>query len=328
MLNEILNHRTLRDLELLFSEDALFWGVLALVSVVGGLAVAWRCFYFPMMAALFEQGRILASLHDKLEVRVDRHEKDITELKALVDSLRGEVVSLKKQESYSISKAASTKADKVVVQPPVPLNFVSNIDEVFKVDRESDEDHVVFILDISKSMTRDEKLAICQKRLKTALRELPESAKFQVIFFSQQARFAHAGDDEEPRWLVADPETIEETIQAIDRIETAYGNEWDLPIIKAMKLDPAPGRIDFLTDGEKTDSSLLATGIVDLVKRAGQKTVINTIALMEPQASPPLYKIAKETAGTHSLVVAKDKVLQDKGDLQSYLESRGIEFSC
>lgn len=53
---------------------------------------------------------------------------------------------------------------------------------------------------------------------------------------------------------------------------------------------------------------------------------VHTISLMEPKASRPLSRLAKETGATFTLVIGVGKLLRDE-ELHAYLAQRGIQIS-
>ena len=69
----------------------------------------------------------------------------------------------------------------------------------------------------------------------------------------------------------------------------------------AMTMSPKPAMIVFLTDGSSGDKTYAkAERIANKAKSRG--IVVNTVALMEPDARKALSRIAKVTGGEFSLI--------------------------
>ena len=95
---------------------------------------------------------------------------------------------------------------------------------------------------------------------------------------------------------------------------------WKSPLDMAMSLKPAPKTIIFLTDG--TPSNQLEPDQVkkDVAKKARRsKTVIKTIALMEPAAKEALIDLAKVTRGSFTLVTGTG---EDERETEDFSGSR------
>lgn len=224
---------------------------------------------------------------------------------------------------------------------------------------ESESSRVVFVMDVSRSLTPAQ-LQMSKDELGAALRRLPESTRYQVIFFSGASWFAHQrmieggargedvviedrdgtmtwhsgfggfefedGNDNLPTadWLSASPDNISSTLADIEAVEKSYGTTWNLPLTMAMNLEPAPESIYFLTDGETARQERVAEEMVEMaIKRGVQR--IHTIAMMVPGASVSLNRIARGTNGDHCLVVAGGKVLRDH-ELRTYLAEKDIRL--
>jgi hypothetical protein len=79
------------------------------------------------------------------------------------------------------------------------------------------------------------------------------------------------------------------------------GTIWDHPLEMALAMEPKPDIIFFMTDGVAGKKS------EEIAKEMGRKAkakgvVINTVALMVPQAQEPLKQLAKLSGGQFSIV--------------------------
>lgn len=220
-----------------------------------------------------------------------------------------------------------------------------------------DPDRVVFIMDVSRSLTPDQ-FAMSKAELRSGLESLRQDAQYQVIFFSGPVWFAHQriveggergqdvviregeiehrwkyafgsylyekGNENLPStaWRVASAEAIRETILDLEDVGKSDGTTWQLPLTLAMNLDPAPQQIFFMTDGETARQETIAAEMIAFSQERGNP-VIHTIALMVPGASPALHRLACATGGRHALVSAGGHVLRD-AELIEYLDSKGI----
>lgn len=71
----------------------------------------------------------------------------------------------------------------------------------------------------------------------------------------------------------------------------------------ALRMDPAPQLIFFMTDGVSGGGmQQIVEGLSKRAKKTG--TMINTVALMEPQAERFMFQLANETGGIFTIVNA------------------------
>ncbi len=257
-------------------------------------------------------------------------------------------------------RAEIVESDDLPTEDPKGIfGSAEDFERVFGGKNGKPEDRrVVFIMDVSRSLTPAQ-LRLSKTELSMAVCALPEGTLYQVIFFSGPTWFAHQrmvvggarGEDvviadgamnlrwnsgfggfeyedgntnlPSSEWREANPKTISATLADIEAVGKSYGTTWHLPLTMALNLEPVPKCIYFLTDGETARQDQVAEEIVEMARERGGATQINTIALMVPGASVPLYRIAKGTGGEYSLVIAGGKVLKDD-DLREYLLEKGI----
>ncbi|HQZ28184.1 MAG: hypothetical protein KA250_10360 [Verrucomicrobiales bacterium] len=219
---------------------------------------------------------------------------------------------------------------------------------------------VVLIMDVSKSLS-DAQMKLSKSELSSAISSLPSGSLYQVIFFSGATWFAHQrmtsggqrgqeviisdgaqmykwsssftgydyekGNDSLPtgEWKEATATNIAATLEDVRAVRKSYGTTWHLPLTMALSLEPAPRTIYFLTDGETARQDEVAEEMIELCRSRGNPKV-HTISLMEPKASRPLSRLAKETGATFTLVIGGGKLLRDE-ELHAYLAQRGIQIS-
>ena len=242
---------------------------------------------------------------------------------------------------------------------PRPASKSVETTGLFRPDSdEAKADRVVFIMDVSRSLTPAQ-FAMSKAELLDGLDSLEHGTLYQVIFFSGPVWFAHQqfvsggdrgedvvirdgerehrwkyafgghlyeGGDAHPvaDWRVAGEETLAASRRNVEEVGKSDGTTWHLPLYTALHLEPAPEQIFFMTDGEIARQDEVITGILELARERGNPS-IHTTALMVPGASKALHRLATATGGRHSLVIAGGHVLRDK-DLVDYLEEKGIEL--
>jgi len=200
------------------------------------------------------------------------------------------------------------------------------------------EQHIAYLMDVSISLGEAE-FNRCKKDLSTAIRELAKSARYQVIFFSGAAWFAHQrmiqggdqgqhvviadghkrmiwryrfgghryekGNENPPpgQWRKATRANKKATIADIEEVNQSHGTSWHIPFMMALALDPAPSHIYFLTDGETSQQDVVARGILEMVDRRGSRTKIDTRGLrLKTPAVEALTSISDRTQGKYAKV--------------------------
>ncbi|MDF1752500.1 MAG: VWA domain-containing protein [Verrucomicrobiales bacterium] len=332
-----IESRSIQDFRLLLTEFPVHWFAAILGGLFTGVGVAYKLWYRNVNALVHEQLRLLHSL---FETKADRESVEALEKKIDALDYDGKLNDLEQRVILLEAEIKKLRRELMGMQStplPVPTNKGRKVsppkfvveDEGGNFFKPSSDERVVsevFIMDISDSMKALHKLKTCKEHLIKSIEELDEGAKYQVIFFSKTAHFADEDNEvTHPEWRLATKANKQATIERIKSVKTERGNEWHCPFILAMNLEPPPKRINFLTDGQKSEAKLLSRGIIDLVKRVKGETKVNTTAFMAPKASPPLIRIAEETGGTHTLVLAGGERIRNKEKLTNYLGARGIE---
>jgi hypothetical protein len=197
---------------------------------------------------------------------------------------------------------------------------------------------VVYVIDYSLSMrgVRDQ---LMRAEMKKSIENLSEGLQFQMIFFAgpvwvagqevaQKGKEATVkdgarkyewktnsdhhgwnpvGKKQTAEWLSVTNSTLRDAAKNVRETPLVLGTIWDHPLEMALAMDPQPDVIFFMTDGAAGKKS------TDIAKEIGkkarsQKVVINTVALMVPQAREPLKELAKLTGGQFSIVQEGGKV--------------------
>jgi len=202
---------------------------------------------------------------------------------------------------------------------------------------------VAYVVDFSISMRADGRELLMREELDKAVKALPETTKYQLIFFSGPVWVA--GDDVtgntvrhdgkthtwtsksswewicngplmKADWLTATKDQIKKSRSLIKDTPLIGGTDWEAPLEIAMNMSPAPEVIIFMTDGamEQRDMSRLSRGIVT---KAKQKNItINTVNMMvtDPTAVEALTTMAERTGGSVTMVEQGGKIRKPKSN--------------
>ena len=196
---------------------------------------------------------------------------------------------------------------------------------------------VAYVVDFSISMRADGRELLMREELDKAVKSLPETTKYQLIFFSGPVWVAgdevanntvrHDGKTYtwssksswewicngplmKADWLTATKDEIKKSRALIKDTPLVGGTDWEAPLEIAMNMNPAPEVIFFMTDGamEQRDMSRLARGIIAKAKQ--RNITINTVNMMvtDPEAMEALTHMAERTGGTVTMVEQGGKV--------------------
>jgi hypothetical protein len=193
---------------------------------------------------------------------------------------------------------------------------------------------VAYVIDFSLSMSgKREKLM--RQELERSVRQLSPLMHFQLIFFSGPVWIAgdtvdmnlgnkdavvRHGDTEykweagktpgswenkgkkpEAEWMTASPEAIDLAATRIQKTPLQYGTHWVSPLEMALAMTPPPDVIFFMTDG--ASAATTERDIDRIGSRArSRKTVINTMALMEPDAEAGMKELARRSKGRFTII--------------------------
>lgn len=104
-----------------------------------------------------------------------------------------------------------------------------------------------------------------------------------------------------PQWMSVAPGPIEEAQKLVNTTPLVWGTDWESPLEMAIAMEPPPQVIFFMTDGAVGgDMVKLAEKLGHRAKRKG--IVVNTVAMMEPDAEAAMMELAKRTSGQFSIV--------------------------
>jgi hypothetical protein len=195
---------------------------------------------------------------------------------------------------------------------------------------------VAYVIDYSASM-RGKREKLMRGELAKSVSQLSPLMQFQLIFFSGPVWLAGdkvnmaenhrsatvtsgtttyewepsqetpggwepKGRKPRPTWIDARRDALDKASQQIAETPLVYGTYWIAPLEMALAMDPAPDLIFFMTDGVSA-SGKDPEVIKSISHRAkSRKTVINTVAMMEPQAEESMKALAHSTGGQFSII--------------------------
>ncbi|MBE7493367.1 MAG: hypothetical protein HS117_00320 [Verrucomicrobiaceae bacterium] len=199
---------------------------------------------------------------------------------------------------------------------------------------------VVFVCDVSASMSATgeggvTRFEVLKKELVKSLSRIPPGTQYQILFFSDFA-WPHNTIDpkrsaayEKFRWTITPEEyksakiptyayllangfNLSDSRKIVEEADNPGGTNWGAGLLMALKGNPKPDVIFFMTDGQRSDEM----GWVDIVtnenKRVRPQTVIHTSVMMETDAAADMDRLAKSNGGTFSVVLRDGTVV--KGD--------------
>jgi hypothetical protein len=140
------------------------------------------------------------------------------------------------------------------------------------------------------------RLATAQRELARSLRQLPATARFQVIVYNSTARLLVPA----PSGLVpATPANLQRALEALAHLSAEGGTrpEQALPLALALR----PTVIYFLTDADNLSDETLHF----LIQHNYARSIIHAIELTNipsRQQDRPLARLARSTGGTYRVV--------------------------
>ncbi|MFC5049620.1 hypothetical protein ACFPK9_03170 [Rubritalea spongiae] len=196
---------------------------------------------------------------------------------------------------------------------------------------------IAYVIDYSMSMKGKGRDELMRKELTKAIKELPSSMDYQMIYFAGPAWVAGEkldvksrkagvitadggrkydygpGEDDwrsrsamkRAQWLKASSDNVANSLKHVKNTPLIFGTAWEVPLEMALSMEPAPDVIYFMTDGVGGDVNKVANEMSAKAKELGTK--INTIAMMEPSAQGALTILAKNTGGAFTIVEADGK---------------------
>lgn len=200
--------------------------------------------------------------------------------------------------------------------------------------------YIVFVVDVSGSMSATSRVGnstpisrfeLMKRELSKSLSQIGGGTKYQVLYFSDFAWPHNEVDSndytqlnqyawvikpndrtfEPPRfqYLVASAPTLRKSREIIKDSNNPGGTNWGSGLMMALRANPRPDVIFFMTDGSGGD----AEKWVDVVTREngrGKRSVIHTTAMMEPDTAEPLADLARRNGGKFTVVLANGAVIK------------------
>ena len=239
---------------------------------------------------------------------------------ALAQKVKDEVIALTKEgkvdEALALRKDGDELIREVSVRSAMPAFF--GVDVLAR--------RVAYVIDFSQSMRADGRDVLMREELAKAVRALPDTTQYQLIFFAgpvwtagdtvTSSTVEHNGEKYrwvmrnlwqwspegplmKPVWLEADETRRRSSLAQIRDTPLIGGTDWESPLRMAMNMEPPPEVICFMTDGamEKRDMGSLAKGIAAEAKAKG--VIINTVNMMvtDHAAVEALGEMAEITGG-------------------------------
>lgn len=196
---------------------------------------------------------------------------------------------------------------------------------------------IAYVIDYSMSMKGKGRDALMREELTKAIKELPSSMDYQMIYFAGPAWVAGEklevkdrragvitseggrkydygpGEDswrsrtaiKRAQWVKASSDNISTSLKHVKNTPLIFGTAWQIPLEMALAMEPAPDVIYFMTDGVGGNVDKVAADMSKKAKELGTK--INTIAMMEPSAQGALSVLAENTGGAFTIVEADGK---------------------
>lgn len=205
-------------------------------------------------------------------------------------------------------------------------------------------DRVAYVIDYSASM-KGQKDQLMRTELARSVGELKGQLDYQLIFFAGPAWVA--GDqvklnkggiskvisngktyewksgggahsfsvkDENKaqvaKWLKPQSSQIKKSMKLIEETKLVWGTTWKPAIDMALRMNPKPNVIFFMTDGS-CGGNMVQLG-EEIGKKAKKKgVIINTVAMMDPKTKEAMLKMAEESGGSYTMI-GKDGKPYDK----------------
>ena len=204
-------------------------------------------------------------------------------------------------------------------------------------DQKVKAERIAYVIDYSQSM-KGEREKLMRTELSKSIKGLGPSTKYQLIFFSGPAWVAGdevtiEKDGEEGTGVATSPsgdtfkwigagahewrtrgtkreipwiDTVEsaktDSLRVIESTPLAWGTDWESPLEMAMAMDPPPQLIFFMTDGAMKGKSMMSLTRTLAAKAKRNGTVINSIAMMQPDVAEPMAELAFKTGGRFTIV--------------------------
>jgi hypothetical protein len=160
-----------------------------------------------------------------------------------------------------------------------------------------------YIVDVSGSMSQDQRLSIAFEELKRSIAALPDYAAFLVVLFSDRSfepPFQRNG------FLRATPGNVVRLKRWLDEQGPMGGTDPSAAFERIFSLDPPPDLVYFLTDGEIPQH--IPSYVAQRNGKGGKRRiVIHAIAFSSDASQEALRRIARESEGTFRFVPVRGR---------------------
>lgn len=154
-----------------------------------------------------------------------------------------------------------------------------------------------YIVDVSGSMSSQNRLGSAIAELTRSLKQLPDFARFYVLFYSSTVRLDIPSMQK--GWNTARSSTIRRMTKEFESIRPQGGTNPGPAFEKALTLQPLPDVIFFLTDGV---ISPFSEDVLRQMMPDGSRVVVNTIAFGDSANQDAMIAIAKANRGQYKFV--------------------------
>lgn len=199
--------------------------------------------------------------------------------------------------------------------------------EFFEATSNSDEKRICFVIDFSQSM-KGKRIDLLRHELTDTINHLPAGTQASVLFFAgptwipgdevkQDQNKLHYDVEHEgftyqwsgkgahdwsfetepalPAWNEAGEDFKTQMAGLVKEQALVFGTDWEPPLSTALRMDPLPDVIYFMTDGSCSTADESSKVIAADALKKGVR--IHSIAMMEPKAEKPMRFMARETGG-------------------------------
>ena len=211
---------------------------------------------------------------------------------------------------------------------------------------------IAYVIDYSGSMSSNGREALMKSELTKSVKGLTPGTNYQLIFFAGPVWLASdtckasmngnatntkatgtvtsakgdvkkwtgigfsdwspVGGPSTAPWIQMTGLNLKNALKQIQETRLVPGTDWENPIEMAIAMDPPPQVIFFMTDGVMSgrDMEKLTR---DLGNKAKKKDIIiNSVAMMEPNAEESMLDLAKRTGGVFTVVDKDGKAREVK----------------
>jgi hypothetical protein len=183
------------------------------------------------------------------------------------------------------------------LQPPVAAapSRTSNSTTFFNIEAQGQT--FVYVIDRSSSMGPGGGLRTARQELLRSLRQIPPTARFQVIVYN---RSAEPLLPRRPEWLELNRENLEETDARMAELPAEGGTDHLPALRRAFALHPDV--LFFLTDADDLTANLLRE-VARL--NAGRHTIVHAIEMNlrnRDRQEMPMHRLARDNGGSYRAV--------------------------